>query len=232
MKTFARGRREEKARAETGSEDSTASTNIKFRTLAGRTKALSSAKGQGRGSLPSTVTSRTPRVQRTTWPVVSEPESEALKSHCMDTAASKNSLPNHIAGFSPAFRANFPLYMISLLASRPDAELYPFSIDIDSPAEFPDPDVDNNKLFQLADGSACLAHALLTVSASHLALRQINKARNERQLLYHKSRALELLKEAIEDADISDGLEATITAAVLASHEVRNGEYSTKEEIR
>jgi hypothetical protein len=111
--------------------------------------------------------------------------------------------------------------MISLLSARLDAEMYPFSIDIDSPAEFPDPDVSSNALFQLAERSASLAHALLTVSASHLALRQIDKPRNDRLVLHHRSRALELLKNAIQHAGNAGSLEAMATAAVLASHDVR-----------
>lgn len=116
--------------------------------------------------------------------------------------------------------------MVSLLANRPDAEIYPFSIDIDSPAEFPDPDSGGNVLFQLAGSSASVAHAIMTVSASHLALRQINKSRNERQVLHHKSRALKLLKDAIQHAGNGSSLEAMTTAAVLASHEVRQGKNS------
>jgi hypothetical protein len=119
--------------------------------------------------------------------------------------------------------------MISLLANRPDAEIYPFSIDINSPAEFPDPDVGGNVLFRLAEGSASLAHALLTVSASHLALRQINKPRNDQQVLHHRSRALELLKNAIQHAGNGGSLEAMATAAVLASHEVRCDGHSEQQ---
>lgn len=112
--------------------------------------------------------------------------------------------------------------MISLLAKRLEADRYPLMVDIDSSADVPGPaNVEQNLLYRLAEGSASLAHAIMMVSASDLALRQVNKATSERLVIYHKSRALALLNEAIRNIQSSGTLETLATAAVLACHEVR-----------
>lgn len=111
--------------------------------------------------------------------------------------------------------------MISLLAKRLGADRYPLTIDIDSSAGISGPvNVEQNLLYRLAEGSASLAHAIMMVSASDLALRQVNKATSERLVIYHKSRALALLNESIRVVQSSGSLETLATAAVLACHEV------------
>lgn len=111
--------------------------------------------------------------------------------------------------------------MISLLAKRIGADRYPLMVDIDSSTDVPGPvNVEQNLLYRLAEGSASLAHAIMMVSASDLALRQVNKSTSERLVIYHKSKALALLNEAIQDVQSSCSLETLATAAVLASHEV------------
>jgi hypothetical protein len=111
--------------------------------------------------------------------------------------------------------------MISLLAKRLEADRYPLMVDIDSSADVPGPaNVEQNLLYRLAEGSASLAHAIMMVSASDLALRQVNKATSARLVIYHKSRALALLNEAIRDIQSSGSLETLATAAILACHEV------------
>lgn len=111
--------------------------------------------------------------------------------------------------------------MLSLLAKRPGADHYPLMVDIDSSIDLSGPDnPGQNLLYRLAESSASLAHAIMMVSASDLALRQVNKATSERLVIYHKSRALSLLNEAIRDVQSSGSLETLATAAVLACHEV------------
>ena len=152
-----------------------------------------------------------------------DPHDEVLKSHCnIDLQVDFNlSLILNSTGLSPGFRASNPLYMISLLVKRLGADQYPLMIDIDSSADISDPfNVEQNLLFRLAEGSASLAHAILMVSASDLALRQVNKATSERLVIYHKSRALVLLNEAIQNIQSSGSLETLASAAVLACHEV------------
>jgi hypothetical protein len=152
-----------------------------------------------------------------------DPRDEVLKTHCnIDLQLGFNlSLILNSTGLSPGFRASNPLYMISLLAKRLGADQYPLMIDIDSSATVSDPfNVEQNLLYRLAEGSASLAHAILMVSASDLALRQVNKATSERLVIYHKSRALALLNEAIQSFQSSGSLETLATAAVLACHEV------------
>lgn len=157
------------------------------------------------------------------WPVTMDPQGEVLKSHCnIDLYVGFNlSLTLNSTGLSPGFRASNPLYMISMLARRLGADRYPLMIDIDSSADVSGPfNVEQNLLYRLAEGSASLAHAILMVSASDLALRQVNKATSERLVIYHKSRALALLNEAIQSFQSSGSLETLATAAVLACHEV------------
>lgn len=87
MKTFARGRREEKARAETAIQDQTSSTGIKIRGRTGRPGPSSS--GRRKEPLPKTTTNPAAQVIRMTWPVIADPESEELKAHCMSTPLSE-----------------------------------------------------------------------------------------------------------------------------------------------
>jgi len=117
--------------------------------------------------------------------------------------------------------------MISLLANRPSAENYPFFIDIDSAEDLnQDYGAKNavpNQFYQLAEGSSMLTHALLMVSASHLAtLGNENATTKTRQAIGHKSKALELLNEAIKGLPAHNYLETLATVAILASHEVRH----------
>lgn len=128
-------------------------------------------------------------------------------------------------GYSPAFRASNPLYMISLLTQRPSAFKHPLSIDIDSDDTAEGnaslPNRPPNPLFELAQHSPVLAHALLMVSASDLALRQVNKVANDHRVIHHKAKALSLLNETIRDvADVKYQVVLS-TIAVLACHEVR-----------
>ena len=157
------------------------------------------------------------------WPVTVDPQDEVLKSHCnFDLHVGFTlSLTLNSTGLSPGFRASNPLYMISVLAKRDGADRYPLMIDIDSSAVISSPfNVEQNLLYRLAESSKSLAHAILMVSASDLALRQMDKATSERLVIYHKSRALALLNEAIQTVQSSGSLETLATAAVLACHEV------------
>jgi hypothetical protein len=111
--------------------------------------------------------------------------------------------------------------MISLLINRPGANRYPLTIDIDCVTDVSGPaNMEQNMLYRLAESSVSLAHAIMMVSASDLALRQVNKAMNDRLVIYHRSRALILLNEAIRDVQSSGTLETLATTAVLACHEV------------
>src|SRR5271170_4606303 len=108
-----------------------------------------------------------------------------------------------VLGYSPAFRSSHPLYMISLIVQRPHASKYPLGVDIDSEDQMEQrassSDRAQNLIFQLAQQSPALAHALLMISASDLAFRQINKATNDHQVILHKAKALFLLNEAIRE---------------------------------
>ena len=116
--------------------------------------------------------------------------------------------------------------MISLLANRPSAENYPFFIDIDSVGDlnqdYGAKNVGQNQFYRLAESSSMVTHALLMVSASHLAtLDNENATTKTRQAINHKSKALELLNEAIKGLPTHNYLETLATVAILASHEVR-----------
>jgi hypothetical protein len=157
------------------------------------------------------------------WPVIMDAHDEVLKNHCkIDLHASLAlRLTLYSTGLSPGFRASNPLYMISLLAKRLGADRYPLMVDIDSSATVPSPvNMEQNLLYRFAEGSASLAHAIMMVAASDLALRQVNKSTSERLVIYHKSKALALLNETIRDVQSSGSLETLATAAVLACHEV------------
>lgn len=115
--------------------------------------------------------------------------------------------------------------MISLLAGRPDAEQYPFFVDIDSVADLQQDygaqSAAPREFYRLAEGSSMLAHALLMVSASQLAiLEPVDAIQRTRQAIDHKSKALQLLNEAIKDVPADNYVETLATIAVLASHEV------------
>jgi len=156
-------------------------------------------------------------------PVISELHDELLKSHCKTVYRNCRtlSLTFQSTGLSPNFRASNPLCVISLLAGRPGANRYPLTMDIDSVADVSGPaNVEQNMLYRLVESSASLAHAIMMVSASDLALQQVDKAMNDRLVIYHKSRALALLNEAIRNVQSSGTLETLATAAVLACHEV------------
>ena len=114
--------------------------------------------------------------------------------------------------------------MISLLASRPSAERYPFYIDIESTekpgAEHEAGTSPQNKLYQLAEISPLLAHALLMVSASHVALQHGNDVSNDQGAIHHKGLVLQLLNEAIKELQTANRLETLASIAILASFEV------------
>jgi hypothetical protein len=175
-------------------------------------------------------TSNSSGVRIPPWPVA---HVQGLVNHCK-TGPLCYSSPNfsqlnarlHI-GHSLVFRACHPLYMISLLANRPSAENYPFFVDIDSGEDFNEHDKPKNgvqnQFYRLAESSSMLTHALLMVSASHLAtLENEHATTNTRQAINHKSKALESLNEAIEGLPTHNYLETLATVAILASHEVRH----------
>lgn len=163
------------------------------------------------------------------WPVIMESHDEELKRHCKTLRVLLYELLTFwTSGCSHSFRASNPLYMISLLADRPRASRYPLMVDIDSIADVSNADFEQNLLYRLAESSASLAHAIMMVSASDLALRQVNKATSDRLVIYHKSRVLALLNEAIQDVQSSGSLETLATAAVLACHEVCQPYFSLR----
>jgi hypothetical protein len=115
--------------------------------------------------------------------------------------------------------------MTSLLANRPSAENYPFFVDIDSAEDLNEDygagSAVQSEFYRLAENSSMLAHALLMVSASHLAILEVEDAATRtRQAIDHKSKALELLNETIKGLPTNNYLETLATIAVLASHEV------------
>ena len=113
--------------------------------------------------------------------------------------------------------------MISLLAGRPFAENYLFHIDIDSAEQHDDGRTNrfaDNQLYQLAQHSPSVAHALLMVSASHLATIEGVHASSDRRVIYHKDRALQFLADGIQNLPAKNFLEILATIAILASHEV------------
>lgn len=185
--------------------------------------------------LPSTVssTSNSPGVGIAQWPVASHAHVQGLVNHCKtgpiccsSPVFSQLNACLHI-GHSLLFRACHPLYMISLLANRPSAKNYPFFIDIDSVEDlnqdYGAKNVVQNQFYRLAESSSMVTHALLMVSASHLAtLDNENATTKTRQAINHKSKALELLNEAIKGLPAHNYLETLATVAILASHEVRH----------
>jgi hypothetical protein len=173
--------------------------------------------------------SNSPGVVIAQWPVASDAHVQGLVNHCkigsLSYSPSVFSQPNaclHI-GHSPLFRACHPLYMTSLLANRPSAENYPFSIDIDSAEDlnqdYGAKDAVQNQFYRLAESSSMLTHAFLMVSASHLAA--LGNENATRQAIGHKSKALELLNEATKGLPAQNYLETLATVAILASYEVR-----------
>ena len=184
-------------------------------------------------SLPITFSSSSnlPGVELPRWPIAPETHVQDLVDHCKTgSLPSRAPIVRHSdlllhLGHSLLFRACHPQYMISLLANRPSAENYPFFVDVDS-AEDVNPDhgakhAEDSEFYRLAEGSSMLAHALLMVSASHLALVEPEDAATRtRQAINHKSKALQLLNEATKGLPGNNYLETLATIAVLASHEV------------
>ena len=186
---------------------------------------------------PRVVSSIAPGAGRAQWPVTPSPGVANLigqcmyrpLEHCPGTVIQSQSAygyPGSLThpGYSPHFSACDPQYMISLVANRPRAERYPFFIDIDSVeqpnhAQLNDA-FSNNQLYELAIGSPALAHALLMIGASHLAISNGNDAASDPEVIYHKQQALQLLSEAIRGLPNENYLESLATIAVLASHEV------------
>jgi hypothetical protein len=180
---------------------------------------------------PSTVsrTNNLPHVPK--WPVASDAHVQGLLNHCKDSPSRCSSpIVRHLnsllhLGHSLLFRACHPQYMISLLANRPSAENYPFFVDIDSAEDlsqdYGTESAVQSEFYRLAENSSMLAHALLMVSASHLAILEVEDAATRtRQAIDHKSKALELLNETIKSLPGNNYLETLATIAVLASHEV------------
>jgi hypothetical protein len=195
--------------------------------------------------LPSAVSraSNLPGVEIPRWPVASDSHVQGLLNHCKSgplhcswPAWRHLNTPLHL-GHSPSFRACHPQYMISLLANRPSAENYPFFIDVDSVEDLDEGYGANNavqsEFYRLAEGSSMLAHALLMVSASHLAILEIEDAATRtRRAIDHKSKALQLLNEAIKGLPAENYMETLATIAVLASHEVGSiPKYSRLQEL-
>jgi hypothetical protein len=115
--------------------------------------------------------------------------------------------------------------MISLLANRLSAENYPFFIDIDCVEDGANGHGAQNgqqsEFYRLAEASSMLSHALLMVSASHLAIIEPeNAAFRTRQAIDHTSKAIQLLNGAIESLPADKYVEILATVALLASHEV------------
>ena len=115
------------------------------------------------------------------------------------------------AGLPIKLRTNF--FPINV----PKGPIYEYDVAIDPPV--------NNKrlkrrIFQLAEQFPALSHALCMIAASDLALRQVNKALNDHQVIYHRSKALLLLNQAIETLTQPLWPATVATIAVLASHEV------------
>jgi hypothetical protein len=180
---------------------------------------------------PSTLnrTSNLPNVPH--WPVASDAHVQGLLNHCKDSPSRCCSpIVRHLnallhLGHSLLFRACHPQYMTSLLANRPSAENYPFFVDIDSAEDLNEDygagSAVQSEFYRLAENSSMLAHALLMVSASHLAILEVEDAATRtRQAIDHKSKALELLNETIKGLPTNNYLETLATIAVLASHEV------------
>jgi hypothetical protein len=183
--------------------------------------------------MPSTVSSarNLPGVEPPPWPVEAGAHVQGLINHCeASLARSSSPIVRHSdmvlrLGHSPLFRACHPQYMISLLANRPSAELYPFFIDIDCVEdriqEYGVQNAEQSEFYQLAEASPMLAHALLMASASHLALTEPeDTSLRTRQAIDHKSKALQLLNEEIKGLPADKYVQILATIAVLASHEV------------
>jgi Fungal specific transcription factor domain len=183
--------------------------------------------------MPSTVSgaSNLPGVEALPWPVEPGAHVQGLINHCEASLVRYSSpIVRHSnmvlpLGHSPLFRACHPQYMISLLANRPSAEIYPFFIDIDCVEdrvpEYGVQSAEQSEFYRLAEASPMLAHALLMASASHLALIEPEDASlRTRQAIDHKSKALQLLNEAIKGLPADKYVQILATIAVLASHEV------------
>ena len=182
-------------------------------------------------SSPFSRISNLPGVGTSNWPVDSETHVPGLLSHCKTSPAPSywpiichSNVLLHL-GHSFLFRACHPQYMISLLSNRPSAENYPFFVDVDCDEdvnpEYGTKNAVQSELYRLAEGSSMLAHALLMVSASHLAIIEPGDGTaRTRQAIDHKSKALQLLNEAIKGLPGDNYLDTLATIAVLASHEV------------
>jgi hypothetical protein len=115
--------------------------------------------------------------------------------------------------------------MVSFLANRVSAENYPFFIDIDCAEDrthgYGAHNAEQSEFNRLAEASSMLSHALLMVSASHLAIIEPeHTALRTRQAIDHTSKAIQLLNGAIESLPADKYVEILATVAVLASHEV------------
>ena len=187
----------------------------------------------GRLLIPSTGcgASSVPRAEPSHWPVESDAQTQVLINHC-EARPRRYTAPVVVhsnkplcLGHSPLFRASRPQYMISLLANRLSAENYPFFIDIDCVEDGAHGHGAQNgqqsEFYRLAEASSMLSHALLMVSASHLAIIEPeNAALRTRQAIDHTSKAIQLLNGAIESLPADKYVEILATVALLASHEV------------
>lgn len=185
------------------------------------------------GLLPSTASraSNLSNVKLPHWPVAPDAHVQGLMNHCKSrplrchSPSVRHSNTLLYPGHSFRFRACYPQYMVSLIANRPSADNYPLFVDIDSVddlnQDYGAESVVQSEFYRLAEGSPMVAHVLLVVSASHLAiLESENAAARTRQAIDHKSKALALLNEAIKGLPADNYLEALAAIAVLASHEV------------
>lgn len=122
----------------------------------------------------------------------------------------------------PGFRANEPLYGLSLFSHRPGAPQYPFSVDISSrDGNFGK--VDSNSWtpwLALAVASPALIHLTLMLAASHVSVKEDSEYGNAALIAYHKDRALVCLHQLLEDYNQTFSDEAIAAAAVLACYEV------------
>lgn len=175
-------------------------------------------------------------VERANWLIPADLQVQELLNHCKHCLQCHFFADSYVRvsdrlltllsclGHSPAFRACHPQYMISLIANRPSAEHYPFFADIESNHRFElthgTEAIEHNELYQLAQRSPPLAHALLMISSSHLASTEADHTSQDGGANFHKDRALQLLNEDIKTLPTENYLETLATIAVLASHEV------------
>jgi hypothetical protein len=114
--------------------------------------------------------------------------------------------------------------MISIISNRPSAETFPFFVDIDSHfAGQSGPGAEqftSNPLYQLAERSPSLAHALLMVCASQIAIRNGQDICRDAATIYHKDCALQLLNGSTNALPAQSWREVLATIAVFASYEV------------